>query len=156
MRNSVITKLTFEGADDIVKSFNEDQLEEWKVGVRNSVKSKDWTDLVARPELKIATMPTFELSPEQENATKKSWVRPYHGRAADALWTHIRKHYRPNDSNYAHFCSVLMNLKKHFSIPINLRDAKSDGISFFLRHRWYICAVSFQATLLPTTRFEIF
>jgi hypothetical protein len=25
--------------------------------------------------------------------------------------------------------------KKHLSIPINLRDAKSTGISFFLRHR---------------------
>ncbi|KAF8339317.1 hypothetical protein F5887DRAFT_1232790 [Amanita rubescens] len=135
MRDSVITKLTFEGADDIVKSFNEDQLEAWKVGVRNSVKSKDWTDLVARPELKIAT---FELSPEQENATKKSWVRPYHGRAADALWTHIRKHYRPSDAKefHVHFCSVFQSSgmgksrtigKKHFSIPINLRDAKSDG-----------------------------
>ena len=51
--------------------------------------------------------------------------------------------------------------KKHFSIPINLRDAKSTGIFFFLRHCWfcsdqYTCAVSFQAILLPTMRFEIF
>ena len=48
MRNSVISNMTLEGADDIVKSFNKDQFEEWKVGLRNGVKSKNWIDLVAR------------------------------------------------------------------------------------------------------------
>ncbi len=48
MRDSVIANLTPERADDIVKNFNKDQLEEWKAGVRNGVKSKDWTDLVLR------------------------------------------------------------------------------------------------------------
>jgi hypothetical protein len=38
MRDSVITNLTRERANRIVKSFNKEQLEEWKVGV--------WTDLV--------------------------------------------------------------------------------------------------------------
>ncbi|KAF8319201.1 hypothetical protein F5887DRAFT_378307 [Amanita rubescens] len=143
MKDSVIANLNRERADDIVKSFNnKDQLEEWKVDVRNAVKSKDWTDLVLRPELKIPTIAsTFELSPEQENATKISWERPYHGRAAEALWTHIRKHYRPDDTtaSYVHFCSVVQSSgtgksrtvdelgKKHFSIPINLRDAKFTG-----------------------------
>jgi hypothetical protein len=48
MRDSVIANLTREHANDIVKSFNKDRLEEWKVGLRNCVKSKDWTDLVLR------------------------------------------------------------------------------------------------------------
>jgi hypothetical protein len=48
MRNSVIAKLSLERADDIVKNFNKDQLEEWKVGLRNGVKSENWVDLVAR------------------------------------------------------------------------------------------------------------
>ena len=48
LRNSVIAKLSLERADDIVKNFNKDQFEEWKVGLRNGVKSKNWIDLVAR------------------------------------------------------------------------------------------------------------
>jgi len=40
--------LTLKRADEIMKSFNEDELEAWKVGVRNGVKKNDWTDLLAR------------------------------------------------------------------------------------------------------------
>ena len=44
----VITNITFDRADDIVKSFNKDQLEEWKVDVRNAVRSGCWNDLLER------------------------------------------------------------------------------------------------------------
>ena len=51
--------------------------------------------------------------------------------------------------------------KEHFSIPIILRDARSTGIffscvivSFTVTNN--IAPASFQATLLPTTRFETF
>ncbi|KAF8240638.1 hypothetical protein L208DRAFT_1384042 [Tricholoma matsutake] len=142
MKGSVIANPALERADDIVKSFNEDELEQWKVGVRNGVKKNDWIDLLARPELKIPRMPNiapkFELSHEQEKATKDSWERTYDGQAAEALWTHIRNHYDPNSNRiYAHFCSVVQSSgmgksrtvdelgKEHFSIPINLRDARS-------------------------------
>ncbi|KAF8336008.1 hypothetical protein F5887DRAFT_1063318 [Amanita rubescens] len=69
-----------------------------------------------------------------------SWERPYEGEAAEALWTHIRDHYDPNSNKiYAHFCSVIQSSgmgksrtvdelgKEHFSIPINLRNARSTG-----------------------------
>jgi hypothetical protein len=72
-----------------------------------------------------------------------SWERPYDGHAAEALWTHIRNHYDPDsDKIYAHFCSVVQSSgmgksrtvdelgKEHFSILINLRDARSTGIFF--------------------------
>ncbi|KAF8236900.1 hypothetical protein L208DRAFT_594211 [Tricholoma matsutake] len=112
--------------------------------MRNGVKKNDWIDLLACPELKIPRMlniaPKFELSHEQEKATKDSWERTYDGQAAEALWTHIRNHYDPNSNRiYAHFCSVVQSSgmgksrtvdelgKEHFSILINLRDARSTG-----------------------------
>ena len=45
MKGSVISR---ERVRDIVKNFNKDQLEEWKVGVRNGVTMNDWIDLLAR------------------------------------------------------------------------------------------------------------
>jgi hypothetical protein len=48
MKGSVIAGVDPRRADDIVQSFNEDQLEQWKVGVRNGVKNNDWIDLLAR------------------------------------------------------------------------------------------------------------
>lgn len=35
-------------AEEIVGSFDEDELNEWKVGVQKGVREGDWTDLVAR------------------------------------------------------------------------------------------------------------
>jgi hypothetical protein len=46
MKGSVIVNLTLERANDIVRSFNEDELEQWKVGVRNGVEKNDWIDLI--------------------------------------------------------------------------------------------------------------
>jgi hypothetical protein len=46
MKHSVIASPNPERANDIVKSFNEDELEQWKVGVRNGVDRNDWTDLL--------------------------------------------------------------------------------------------------------------
>jgi hypothetical protein len=73
----------------------------------------------------------------------RSWERAYNGQAAKVLWTYIRDHYDPSgDSIYAHFCSVVQSSgmgksrtvdelgKEHFSIPINLRVARSTGIFF--------------------------
>jgi hypothetical protein len=51
MKGSVIASPNFERADDIVKSFNEDELEQWKVGVRNGVEKNDWLDLIAHRTL---------------------------------------------------------------------------------------------------------
>ena len=48
MKDNVIANLTLERADDMVKSFNEDELEQWKVGVQNGVKKNDWIDLLVR------------------------------------------------------------------------------------------------------------
>jgi hypothetical protein len=48
MKDSVIANLTHARAEAIVKNFNEDELEGWKVGVRNGVKRNDWIDLLAR------------------------------------------------------------------------------------------------------------
>ena len=48
MKDSVIANLNRERADDTVKSFNKDQLEEWKVDVRNAVRSGCWNDLLER------------------------------------------------------------------------------------------------------------
>lgn len=100
MKGSVIANPDLERADDIVKSFNEDELEQWKVGVRNGVKKNDWIDLLARrtyisdyqiirshlivtpAELKIPRMPNiapkFELSHEQEKGTPIENLPPVH------------------------------------------------------------------------------
>ena len=48
MKDNIIANLTLERADDMVKSFNEDELEQWNVGVQNIVKKNDWIDLLAR------------------------------------------------------------------------------------------------------------
>ena len=67
-------------------------------------------------------------------------MHPYRGEAAEALWTHIRNHHDSNsDAIYAPFCSVVQSSgmgksrtvdelgKEHFSIPINLMNARSSG-----------------------------
>ena len=44
------------------------------------------------------------------SAAKDFWEHTYNGRAAEALWTHIRSHYDPNgDRIYVHFCSVIQS-----------------------------------------------
>ena len=100
MKDSVIANLTLERAGDIVKSLNEDELEQWKVGVWKGVKRNDWNDLLARrtyisdyqiiqshlivttAELKIPKMsniaPTFELSHQQEKGTPIENLPPVH------------------------------------------------------------------------------
>ena len=100
MKDSVIANLTLGYADDMVKSFNEDKLEQWKVGMRNGVKNNDWVDLLARrmyildyqiirsylivtpAALKIPEMPnitpTFELSHQQEKGTPIQNLPPVH------------------------------------------------------------------------------
>jgi hypothetical protein len=45
MKDSVISP-KHEQADDIVKNFNDGELEEWKVAVRKGVEENDWTDLI--------------------------------------------------------------------------------------------------------------
>ena len=46
MERSVIASQTAEHANDIMSGFNEDDLEEWKAGVRNGVERNDWIDLI--------------------------------------------------------------------------------------------------------------
>ncbi|KAF8345733.1 hypothetical protein F5887DRAFT_154644 [Amanita rubescens] len=139
MKDSVIPKPSLDDCDKIVRGLEEGELKEWKDGVKRN----EWIDLLARPELKPKIpniTPKRELSLQQAKATKDSWERPYDGEAAEALWTHIEDHYNPTRNNvYAHFCSVVQSSgmgksrtvdelgKKHFSIPINLRDERSNG-----------------------------
>jgi hypothetical protein len=100
MKGNVIANLTLKRANDTIKSFNEDELEQWKVGVRNGVKGNDWIDLLAcrtyisdyqiirshlivtTAELKIPKMPnlapTFELSHQQEKGTPIENLPPVH------------------------------------------------------------------------------
>jgi hypothetical protein len=100
MKGSVIANLTLKRADDILKSFNEDELEQWKVGVRNGVERNDWVDLIAHrtyisdyqiirshlivtaAKLKIPktpnVTPTFELSHQQEKGTPIEKLPPVH------------------------------------------------------------------------------
>lgn len=47
MKDGNIANLTLDRASDIVKGFNEDELEEWKVGVQNVIDKNDWIDLLA-------------------------------------------------------------------------------------------------------------
>jgi hypothetical protein len=57
------------------------------------------------------------------------------------LWTHIKTYYNPHSVDvYAHYVAVVQSSgmgksrtvdelgKKHFSIPINLREANSTGM----------------------------
>jgi hypothetical protein len=96
MKHSVIAP---ERANDIVKSFNEDELEQWRVGVRNGVERNDWTGLlvhctyisdyqIIRSHLIVTTAklripktpnvaPTFELSREQEEGTPIEKITPF-------------------------------------------------------------------------------
>jgi hypothetical protein len=99
MKHSVIASPNAERANDIVKSFNEDELEQWKVGVRNGIERNDWTDLlvhrtyisdyqiipshliVITAKLRIPktpnVAPTFELSREQEEGTPIEKITPF-------------------------------------------------------------------------------
>ena len=45
-KHCIIASLTLERPNDNVKSFNEDKLEQWNVGMRNGVERNDWTDLL--------------------------------------------------------------------------------------------------------------
>jgi hypothetical protein len=99
MKHSVIASPNPECAKDIAKSFNEDELEQWKVGVWNGVDRNDWTDLlvhrtyisdyqiirshliVTTAKLRIPKTPNiasmFELSREQEEGTPIRKITPF-------------------------------------------------------------------------------
>ncbi len=46
IRGSVIACPSMRRANEIVESFNKDELEEWKAAVQNGVEKGDWTDLI--------------------------------------------------------------------------------------------------------------
>jgi hypothetical protein len=46
MKRDVIASPNPQGANNILMSFNEDELEQWKVGVLNGVEKDDWIDLI--------------------------------------------------------------------------------------------------------------
>ena len=95
MKNKVIADLTLDRANKIVKSFDEDQLEEWKVGVQNGVKGNNWTNLIERrtyfsdyqiirshlitTTVELRTPNIVPLSsPEQEKGTPIEIISPVH------------------------------------------------------------------------------
>jgi hypothetical protein len=47
LKASIVPSQTLDQADEIVKSFSEDEFKEWKDGVQKGVKEGDWTDLIA-------------------------------------------------------------------------------------------------------------
>lgn len=72
-------------------------------------------------------------------ATEFSWTREYIGDASVELWKHIKHHYRSNEHFYANYLAVVQSSgmgksrtvdemsKRHFVIPMNLREADSTG-----------------------------
>ena len=65
---------------------------------------------------------------------------PYVGGAANALWRHVEQHHQSHSGTYAHYTSMVQSsgmgksrmvdeiAKKHFVIPINLRDPNEQGV----------------------------
>jgi len=96
MKNKVIANLTLHRANKIVESFDEDQLEEWKVGMQDAVKGNDWTNLIEHrtyfsdyqiirshliattAELRIQNIAPPVSSPEQEKGTPIEIISPVH------------------------------------------------------------------------------
>ena len=72
-------------------------------------------------------------------ATEFSWTREYIGDASVELWNHIKNHYESNEQVYANYLAIVQSLgmgksrivdemsKRHFVIPMNLREADSTG-----------------------------
>jgi hypothetical protein len=44
--DAIIATPSDDSADDIVKGFNRDEVEEWKAGVRRGVETNDWSGLI--------------------------------------------------------------------------------------------------------------
>ena len=72
-------------------------------------------------------------------ATEFSWNREYVGDASVELWNHIKNHYGSNEHVYANYLAIVQSWgmgksrtvdemsKRHFVIPVNLREADSTG-----------------------------
>src|SRR5258708_36289386 len=80
----------------------------------------------------------------RQTATESSWELPYVGDAADALWRHIEKYHHLSQIHpYSQQISVVQSSgmgksrmvdemgKKHFVIPINLRDPSKQGMALY-------------------------
>ncbi|KIM47504.1 hypothetical protein M413DRAFT_22158 [Hebeloma cylindrosporum] len=144
MGGTVIPCPNLAGAQTILSGFTKTELEQWKDGLRNGIENDDWIELAMHPKLRVEKVPSTvamerRASDPQEEATMGSWDADYFGQAAEALWDHIVKHYDPNSQVYAQFCAVIQSSgkgksratdelgKKHFIIPLNLRDRNSSG-----------------------------
>jgi len=207
MKDSVFADLTLDDADDILGNFNEDQLEGWKVGVRNGVKKSDWIDLLARrtyiSDYQITQPHLFAISAELKTPKKPPMFRPFCPQEKVLLrkiyslfvtdWAaqpqrslgnahtigQRRKPYGhtsgttmiPTATRFmCHFILLfnrpawasqeqLMNLGKN-TFPYRFISEMHDLLVFFLLVSSLVCSdqctTSFQAILLPTTRFEFF
>ena len=72
-------------------------------------------------------------------ATEFSWNREYVGDASVELWNHVKNHYGSNERVYANYLAIVQSSgmgksrtvdemsKRHFVIPMNLREADSTG-----------------------------
>jgi hypothetical protein len=72
-------------------------------------------------------------------ATEFSWTREYVGEASVELWNHIKNHYGSHEHVYANYLAIIQSSgmgksrtvdemsKRHFVIPMNLREADSTG-----------------------------
>jgi hypothetical protein len=75
------------------------------------------------------------------SATEKSWLYPFRGDAAEALWEYIEDYFSPSfpKKQYAHYAAIVQSsgmgksrmtdelAKTHFVIPINIREALCTG-----------------------------
>ena len=130
---------------ELVKAFEEsDKYLDFvdKCFIRSSLKSTD------APELDEASaIGTPPLQPRSyfliyHTATEQSWDQPYVGKAPEALWNHIVRQYNPSEESvYAHYAAIIQSSgmgksrtvdemgKKHFVIPVNLRNPGAQGVA---------------------------
>lgn len=75
-------------------------------------------------------------------ATSKSWTQDYVGDVADQIWRYMKRHYKTShyETTYARYTAIVQSsgmgksravdelAKKHFVIPLCLRDSSAGAI----------------------------
>ena len=80
IRQSIIVPVTVAGAKNLVKSFTDEELEEWKAGVRRGINSNNWNDLITHRTYFFdhQVSISFNTKPQQKSEDEKSgtwlWV----------------------------------------------------------------------------------
>ncbi|KIM73021.1 hypothetical protein PILCRDRAFT_734751 [Piloderma croceum F 1598] len=115
----------------------------WQAGSFKAVRQLAilWPEVQEQPKRSVVTIeqqddPSLRV---QSLATEFSWTREYIGDASVELWNHIKNHYGSNEQVYANYLAIVQSSgmgksrtvdemsKRHFVIPMNLREADSTG-----------------------------